>query len=116
MGQKNTTFHEICLSLTSDGPRAYRYLSTDNCYEPGDITKDCELAVEKTNGKVYYEFKIPWERLLAPGQRPVENSKLGFSFLVNDNDGDGRRGWIEYAGGIGEAKNSELFTYLTLIK
>lgn len=116
MGQKNTTFHEICLSLTSDGPRAYRYLSTDNCYEPGDITKDCELAVEKTNGKVYYEFKIPWEKLLAPGQRPVENSKLGFSFLVNDNDGDGRRGWIEYAGGIGEAKNSELFTYLTLIK
>ena len=116
MGQKNTTFHEICLSLTPDGPRAYRFLSTDNCYEPGDITEDCELAIERTTGKTYYEFKIPWEKLLAPGQKLVENSKLGFSFLVNDNDGDGRRGWIEYAGGIGEAKNCLLFTYLTLIK
>ena len=32
-----------------------------------------------------------------------------------DNDGDGRRGWIEYASGIGEDKNTELFTYLELI-
>ena len=50
------------------------------------------------------------------GQQPKLGDKLGFSFLVNDNDGNGRRGWIEYASGIGESKNTTLFTYLKLIK
>jgi hypothetical protein len=36
--------------------------------------------------------------------------------LVNDNDGTGRRGWMEYASGIGQTKNSTLFTYLKLVE
>ena len=41
---------------------------------------------------------------------------MAFSFLLNDNDGDGRRGWIEYTSGIGEAKNTELFARIKLLK
>ena len=36
--------------------------------------------------------------------------------LVNDNDGYGRRGWIEYASGIGESKNTAMFTYIRLLQ
>ena len=70
----------------------------------------------REGNKTVYEFKIPWTNLLMEGQQPKLGDKLGFSFLVNDNDGNGRRGWIEYASGIGESKNSALFTYLKLIK
>lgn len=116
IGQKNTSYHELALSKTPDGPRVYRYLSQDDSYEKGDITDVCELAVEREGNKTVYEFKIPWDKLLMPGQMPKMGDRLGFSFLVNDNDGNGRRGWIEYASGIGESKDTTLFTYLKLIK
>lgn len=47
---------------------------------------------------------------------PKSGTRIGFSILWNDDDGEGRRGWIEYASGIGEYKDSSLFTYLNLVK
>jgi hypothetical protein len=35
--------------------------------------------------------------------------------LVNDNDGSGRRGWLEYGSGIGSAKDPTLYLDLHLI-
>jgi hypothetical protein len=35
--------------------------------------------------------------------------------IVNDNDGQGRKGWLEYASGIGLTKNVNLFTFLKLM-
>ena len=37
-----------------------------------------------------------------------------FSILVNENDGLGRTGWIEYAGGIGNGKNPGEFIRVKL--
>ncbi|WP_257791997.1 hypothetical protein [Paenibacillus lutimineralis] len=34
---------------------------------------------------------------------------MSFSLLVNENEGQGRRGWIEWAGGIGAEKRPSLF-------
>jgi hypothetical protein len=34
---------------------------------------------------------------------------MSFSLLVNENDGQGRRGWIEWASGIGSEKRPSLF-------
>ncbi len=115
IGQANTSFHELCLSQTPDGPAVYRFKAQDDALPLGDITDDCEIAIGRQGGTTIYEFKIPWNKLLKEGQQPKLGDRLGFSFLVNDNDGDGRRGWIEYASGIGEDKNTELFTYLELI-
>jgi len=58
---------------------------------------------------------MPWDSLLPDGVQPKANSRLGFSFLVNDNDGQGRRGAILFAGGIFFNKDSSLFTYINLI-
>lgn len=115
MGQKYTSFHEICLSGSDEDVMLYRFKSQDDCYEAGEWLDGSDLTVVRGEGKTVYELCMPWEKLLMPGQRPKPGDKLGFSFLVNDNDGGGRRGWIEYASGIGESKNTELFTYLTLL-
>ncbi len=115
LGQGQTTFHEIGIALSPEGPAAYRFLSQDNCY-PAGICETAKTAIRREENKTYYEFSLPWKDLLRPGDMPPgQGDRIGFSFLINDNDGTGRRGWIEYAGGIGEEKNAALFTYLELI-
>lgn len=116
IGQGQATFHEIGIALTPEGAAAYRFLSQDSCYAEG-ICQTAQTAVKRDGNKTYYEFFIPWKDLLRPTDEPPKaGDKLGFSFLINDNDGNGRRGWIEYAGGIGEEKNTALFTGIELIK
>ena len=80
------------------------------------LVEDLELAVVNKGTKTYYEARIPWTTLLKSGLQPTAGQEMAFSYLINDNDGEGRRGWIEYTSGIGETKNTELFTHLKLLK
>jgi len=114
IGQAAATFHELGIARSSEGPHVFRTLSQEGYYEPDFV--EAEVDSKNTGEKTVYECKIPWKNILLPGQQPKAGEKLGFSFLIADNDGQGRRGWIEYASGIGESKNTELFTYLTLLK
>ncbi len=118
MGQASATFHELAIgksSITGE-EMAWRHLSQDLCYAAGDAIDKCELAISRDGNKTIYEFRMKWENLLRPTDpTPKAGDMLGFSFLINEADEDIRVGWIEYASGIGEGKNSALFTYLTLI-
>ena len=38
-----------------------------------------------------------------------KHESIGFSLLVNDNDGQGRRGWMEWSSGIGNNKDPLLY-------
>ena len=40
--------------------------------------------------------------------------RLGFALLVNNNDGPGRVGWLEWGGGIGANKNPTEYNELVL--
>lgn len=115
LGERSTTFHEMCVAKTPNGPEIYRHLSQDNVYPSGEV-EDAEIAVVRKDNSTCYEVKIPWEKLLLEGQRPKKGDKLGFAMLANDNDGSGRRGWMHYAGGIAPTKTTQLFTYLLLTK
>ena len=77
--------------------------------------EDLELAVVNEGSKTYYEARIPWTTLLKPGQQPKAGHEMAFSFLLNDNDGDGRY-WMEYTSGVGKTKDTQLFGKITLIK
>ncbi|MGN0178996.1 MAG: hypothetical protein ACI4DY_06090, partial [Monoglobaceae bacterium] len=61
-----------------------------------------------------YEFKMSWQDLFRNNFVPTDN--LIFSILVNDNDGTGRRGWMEYGGGIGGVKDTSKFLEIPLDK
>ena len=115
IGQTGTTFNEICIGLLPTGAEAFRTLSVDNEI-PSGTCKDAEVCITKQNGRVDYEVKIPWKTLIGEGKNPKEGDRLGYSFLINDNDGGGRRGWIECGGGIGETKNISLFMDLLLVR
>ena len=117
IGEANTTFTEIGIANTPKGAQVYRYSAQDpDLHKTGQLTKDeCELGIKTEGDKTVYELSMPWRSLLPEGINPKANSRLGFSFLVNDNDGQGRRGAILFANGIFGVKDSSQFTYINLI-
>ena len=114
LGTANRTFEELGIGMTGLGAVAYRW-SSQTDHKAGRIT-NCEAAIGRAGMYTHYELKLPWSEVIADGKIPSKGEKLGFSLLVNDNDGGGRRGWIEYASGIGSYKDSKLFTYIELIR
>lgn len=112
----------------------YMFLDVDDAYIYGH-PQDCavEVAVEyfddtpSGNGP-YLHYRnpsgayvsSPINGSMGKGWRTArflltEGFSLGFSLLINDNDGTGRRGWIEFMSGIGVAKNPAFFGELLLI-
>jgi len=63
---------------------------------------------DKTSQETLYEAAIPF-LVLGPGFKPELGKSIGFSLLVNDNDGHGRRGWMQWSGGIGKHKAPNLY-------
>ena len=55
---------------------------------------------------------LPWAAL-GPW-RPAAGATVGWSFTVNDADGEGFRGWLEWTPGICGSKDAAAFGRLVL--
>ncbi len=65
-----------------------------------------DRAVVREANSTLYELAIP----VATG------AAVGFSLIVNENDGGERVGWLEWTPGIGEGKNPSLFGIVELVE
>jgi hypothetical protein len=54
-----------------------------------------------------YEAAIPWSALGVTGMQA--GRRLAWSMTVNDNDGEGFRGWLEWTPGVCGDKDSAAF-------
>jgi hypothetical protein len=101
---------EYSLSLESDGkPHVECWATAKNL---GDRSSDIRLAVRRVEGTTTYEAAFPWEAI---GVTFGPNGPaFGMNVLVNDNDGAGRRGYIELTEGIGKTK--EPSAYVTALQ
>ena len=117
LGEANQNFTEIGIAKTPKGCQAYRYGAQDsNKHQNGLVPEDdYDLAIEVDGNRTVYELAMKWSSLLPDGITPKANTRLGFSFIANENDGEGRQGAIIFAGGIFFNKNSAEFTYINLI-
>lgn len=109
-------FTEIGIAnVPGEGDVAFRYKTA---YEsPVNVKiENANLAVKRFETYTVYELAIPWDELFYENYVPDPARPYSFSVLVNDNDGQGRRGWIEYCSGIGTNKNVELFGTMKLTK
>ena len=98
-GQKSVS---IMLALLARKPTVL----VETRLNPGSKAEDFPLSIiGSTNGDgpLQYTVTIPWSAL--PG---IQN-ECRISLLVNDNDGNGRKGWIEFHSGIGSTKDTSLF-------
>ncbi|RCX21446.1 acetyl esterase/lipase [Fontibacillus phaseoli] len=107
-------YHEFGLAMDDEGQLTkWRWLTP-----PGFSIQDffeTELAIHRKNQITVYEVAIPWDELILNKALVRPGMKLKFSLLLNDNDGDGRKGWLEFNSGIGTAKDIHAFgdIYLT---
>ncbi|MDD6483168.1 MAG: sugar-binding protein [Clostridiales bacterium] len=115
----NSAFTEIGLVKLSGGrSAAYRYKAM---YETSsaNITRELnEVEIEVKNYDTYtvYECAIPWKVIFKEDFVPDVSKPGRFSILVNDNDGNGRKGFMEYTSGIGQTKNALLFGKWNFVK
>jgi hypothetical protein len=105
---KDEPFVQIDIGRSNGKDIVFRRAFGMNLKE-GEIEAKGTIVAE--GNKTIYLLAIPWKEL---GIKPASGLSFGFSFLVNDNDGAGRKGWMEWGGGIGWDKNTADFYDLTL--
>ncbi|WP_068779786.1 sugar-binding protein [Paenibacillus sp. GM2] len=100
-------WYEYGISDSPHGPQVYRWTAMEGL--PAGLVHNADAAVTRDEGQklTIYKLAIPWSEL-TPIQ-PKNGDVMSFSLLVNENDGKGRRGWIEWGGGIGTEKRPSLF-------
>ena len=101
-------FWELGFSMLKDGKAEVSCWTTPSGFKNPDQT--IKLKTTPSQGRLVYDIEIPYsaigvsDEILAKG--------IQFNLIVNDNDGQGRKGWIQIAPGIGQSKNPELFPYI----
>lgn len=95
-------------------PKAYRTNRQVDYTGRGEVKQsdDFQMACSQTDHDITYEFKVSWEYLLGYNKDWSEGDVLPFSFQVNDDDGEGKRGWMEYGSGISPVKDVNKFVKL----
>ena len=105
-------FTELCISANPSGDKIYRHSSASG--KAVGLVENYELKIGRENGCTIYEMRIPWTELLSDSHKAKSGDEYAFSFLINDNDGAGRKGYMYYNDGIGGDKLASLFGKLRL--
>ncbi|MGW0227925.1 sugar-binding protein [Actinopolymorpha singaporensis] len=98
---------EYGLALTSQGEQVHRFNGGSS-----DVPGARLVCRRGENSGIVYTFALPMTEL---GIEPGVGTRIGMDFLVNDNDGSGRSGWIYWTPGIGNAWDSSLFSTWTFV-
>lgn len=107
-GTVPSEYHELGVARGDTGELLKWCWLAPKGFNLGDAI-ELQYAVERKDSKTSYELAIPWRELKSDDVQVKPGMKLKFSFLVNDNDGEGRKGWVEYNSGIGSAKDVDAF-------
>jgi hypothetical protein len=85
----------------------------------GNIDFDTvKIIRDDKNKKTYYEAAlvlrlVKSKQTLSKYIKENKDAKIGYSDMVNANDGGARLGWLEWSSGIGAAKDANQFGTLT---
>ena len=69
-----------------------------------------KLVTTRKGTETCYDLTIPESAVGADSA--LLKQGIRFNLLVNDNDGEGRDGWMHVAPGIGENKNPDRFPFV----
>jgi len=98
------------VALTKDGPAVFRQFSSTQS-QPGPA-QEISAKATKEGSSVLYELVIPAKAVGLPALKP--GLVFGFSLLVNDNDGKGRKGYLHWGDGIGMSKDPTKYNWISL--
>lgn len=100
-------FWELCLSLSDSGKAELTIPRAPRGYDPNRTAASGTCRIVREGTETRYELRLPDRALgLAP---QLYRQGFRFNLLVNDNDGEGRDGWLQLAPGIGDEKDPGKF-------
>lgn len=96
-------------------PAVFRNMQEENFggWEGKDATgefRDGEVAIGRNGVYTVYEASFPWDKIKLDPVKVMSGQTIYFSVLYNDDDGNDRENWIEYANnciGGGANNNSD---------
>ena len=92
--------YDFSVGVSKNGPRAWWHSSAD-AGVPTGLASDVIVAAKRKgdgSGSITYEVAIPWSRL-APF-KPAPGADLGLSLALNEDDGQGRHGFMTWFGDV----------------
>ncbi|MEF2247330.1 sugar-binding protein [Paenibacillus sp. IITD108] len=114
-GASNLGYNEIGIAMNPNTSNVivWRWTAASGVSSLSNV--QASVIRDDNSNTTSYEMAIPWDALLPVGVTAAPGSDFGFAMLINDNDGSGRRGWMEYMGGIGSGKDRSAFGDLLLV-
>lgn len=101
-------FEEFAMCLLDGKPVLYRHRTKMDTATP-TVIDNAELSITQKDGITYYEFKAPWKNLIPNFEGVIPGNDILISVVINDNDGEGRKGVMQYGTGIDGTKDYTLF-------
>lgn len=109
---------EFCAALGPKGPVLWKQSAArldgqlpTNFTAAGNIVEHAAVKIDVRPGGLRYKIHVDASELYPLSLSGKE--ALRFSLLVNNNNGNGREGWLEWASGVGGGKMAELYGNLT---
>lgn len=109
--------HEFSVGLVEGKPVIYKeiaaYGGTDmppaNYTNAKNVVENAKVSIETTNHGLLYKVHLPASQLW-PYSYMDSDEYIRFSLCVNNDDGDGRIGWLQWSSGIASGgKDSNLY-------
>ncbi|TCC57506.1 hypothetical protein E0H73_29435 [Kribbella pittospori] len=101
---ENATSTEIGAALLPTGPAVYSFGTSDG--SPAGPTPGATASITRADGVTSYRVKVPWAAL---GFQTAPAGPIAMSLALNENDGTGRAGAMQWASGIVTGKTTTLF-------
>jgi len=111
MPGENLQWYEYGMALTSQGSELYRWMAPQGIETGSIVSQHLQITRDEAAKNTIYLLALPWSDLA-----PIVPSDgiLSLSIVVNENDGNGRKGYVEWGSGIGASKQSSLFKPIQL--
>ncbi|RED51883.1 chitinase N-terminal domain-containing protein [Cohnella lupini] len=111
MPGENLQWYEYGMALTPQGPELYRWMAPQGVVTGTMADPNLQVTRDEDAKDTIYQLALPWDELM-----PIDpgDGILSLSIVVNENDGNGRKGYVEWGSGIGSSKQSSLFKPMVL--
>lgn len=113
-GKASQNVNELGFALGNDGTVAKWRWRAPAGVSTGNFNA-AQVEITRENGMTIYHLTIPFASLHSPEISYTPGDPIGFSFLMNEHDGSGRTGFMEYNRGIGTSKDATLFGDLYML-
>ncbi|MGW7680872.1 sugar-binding protein [Kribbella sp. NPDC054772] len=101
---ENAKATEIGAALLPAGPTVYTFGTADG--SPTGATPGATADITRADGVTSYRIKVPWTAL---GFEAQPTGAVAISLALNENDGAGRVGAMQWASGIETGKTTTLY-------